>query len=31
MFLVGNMSAYLSQSVYFIGEYKEKTQVKIKL
>jgi hypothetical protein len=27
-FLMGNMSAYLSQSVYFIGQYKEKTQVK---
>jgi hypothetical protein len=30
-FLMGNMSSYLSQSVYFIGQYKEKTQVKIKL
>jgi hypothetical protein len=30
MFLVGNVSAYLSQNVYFIGQYKEKTQVKIK-
>jgi hypothetical protein len=30
-FLMGNVSAYLSQSVYFIGQYKEKTQVKIKL
>jgi hypothetical protein len=30
-FLMGNMSAYLSQSVYFTGQYKEKTQVKIKL
>jgi hypothetical protein len=31
MFLMGNVSAYLSHSVYFIGQYKEKTQVKIKL
>jgi hypothetical protein len=31
MHLVGNVSTYLSQSVYFIGQYKEKTQVKIKL
>jgi hypothetical protein len=31
MFLVGNVSTYLSQSVYFIGQYKEKTQVKIEL
>jgi hypothetical protein len=31
MFLMGKVSAYLSQSVYFIGQYKEKTQVKIKL
>jgi hypothetical protein len=31
MFLMGNVSAYLSQIVYFIGQYKEKTQVKIKL
>jgi hypothetical protein len=31
MFLVGNVSAYLSQSAFFIGQYKEKTQVKIKL
>jgi hypothetical protein len=30
-FLMGNVSAYLSQNVYFIGQYKEKTQVKIKL
>jgi hypothetical protein len=30
-FLVGNVSTYLSQSVYFIGQYKKKTQVKIKL
>jgi hypothetical protein len=30
-FLMGNMSVYLSQGVYFIGQYKEKTQVKIKL
>jgi hypothetical protein len=30
-FLVGNMSTYLSQRVYFIGQYKEKTQVKVKL
>jgi hypothetical protein len=30
-FLMGNVSAYLSQSGYFIGQYKEKTQVKIKL
>jgi hypothetical protein len=28
---MGNVSTYLSQSVYFIGQYKEKTQVKIKL
>jgi hypothetical protein len=26
---MGNVSTYLSQSVYFIGQYKEKTQVKI--
>jgi hypothetical protein len=25
------LSSYLSQSVYFIGQYKEKTRVKIKL
>jgi hypothetical protein len=31
MFLVGNVSVDLSQSVYFIGQYKEMTQVKIKL
>jgi hypothetical protein len=31
MFLVGNVKAYLRQSVYFIGQCKEKTQVKIKL
>jgi hypothetical protein len=31
MFLMGNVTAYLSQSLYFIGQYKEKTQVKIKL
>jgi hypothetical protein len=31
MFLMGNVSTNLSQSVYFIGQYKEKTQVKIKL
>jgi hypothetical protein len=31
MFLMGNVSTYLSQSVYFIRQYKEKTQVKIKL
>jgi hypothetical protein len=31
MFLVGYMSAYLNQSVYFIGQYKEMNQVKIKL
>jgi hypothetical protein len=31
MFLKENVSTYLSQSVYFIGQYKEKTQVKIKL
>jgi hypothetical protein len=31
MFLVGKVSAFLSQSIYFIGQYKEKTQVKIKL
>jgi hypothetical protein len=31
MFLMGNASAYLSQSGYFIGQYKENTQVKIKL
>jgi hypothetical protein len=30
-FLMGNVSTYLSQSVYFIGQYKEKTRVKIKL
>jgi hypothetical protein len=30
-FLVGYVSTYLSWSVYFIGQYKEKTQVKIKL
>jgi hypothetical protein len=28
---MGYMSTYLSQSVYFIGQYKEKIQVKIKL
>jgi hypothetical protein len=28
---MGKVSADLSQSVYFIGQYKEKTQVKIKL
>jgi hypothetical protein len=28
---VGYVSAYLSQSVYFIGQYKKKAQVKIKL
>jgi hypothetical protein len=28
---MGKVSTYLSQSVYFIGQYKEKTQVKIKL
>jgi hypothetical protein len=28
---MGNVSADLSQSIYFIGQYKEKTQVKIKL
>jgi hypothetical protein len=27
----GYMSAYLSQSVYFIGQYKEMNQVKMKL
>jgi hypothetical protein len=31
MFLMRNVNAYLSQSVYLIGQYKEKTQVKIKL
>jgi hypothetical protein len=31
MFLMANVSAYLSQSVYFIGQYREKTRVKIKL
>jgi hypothetical protein len=31
MFLKGNVSTSLSQSVYFIGQYKEKTQVKIRL
>jgi hypothetical protein len=31
MFLVGYLSAYLSQSVYFIGQYKEMTQIKMKL
>jgi hypothetical protein len=31
MFLVGNVTAYLSQSVYFIGQYKEMSQIKIKL
>jgi hypothetical protein len=31
MFLMEIVSAYLSQSVYSIGQYKEKTQVKIKL
>jgi hypothetical protein len=31
MFLVGNLSAYLNQSVHFIHQYKEMTQVKIKL
>jgi hypothetical protein len=30
-FLVGYMGTYLSQSVYFTGQYKEMTQVKIKL
>jgi hypothetical protein len=29
--LVGYVSTYLSQSIYFIGQYKKKTQVKIKL
>jgi hypothetical protein len=28
---MGNMSTYVSQCVYFIGQYKEKTQVKISL
>jgi hypothetical protein len=28
---MGNMSIYLSQSAYFIGQYKEKTWVIIKL
>jgi hypothetical protein len=28
---MGNVSSYLSQSVFLIGQYKEKTQVKIKL
>jgi hypothetical protein len=28
---MGNVGAYLSQRVYFRGQYKEKTQVKIKL
>jgi hypothetical protein len=27
-FPMGNVSTYLSQSIYFIGQYKEKTQVK---
>jgi hypothetical protein len=31
MFLMGNVSAYLSQNGYFIGQHKEKTQAKIKL
>jgi hypothetical protein len=31
MFLVRNMSAFLSQSVSFISQYKEMTQVKMKL
>jgi hypothetical protein len=31
MFLMGNVSAYLTQSVILIGQYKEKTQVIIKL
>jgi hypothetical protein len=31
MFLVGYVSAYLSQTVYFIGQYKEMNQVKIRL
>jgi hypothetical protein len=31
MFLVGYVRAYLGQSVYFLGQYKEKTHVKIKL
>jgi hypothetical protein len=31
MFLMGNVSAYLGQSVYFTGQYEEKTQVEIKL
>jgi hypothetical protein len=30
-FLVGYMNAYMSQSVYFICQYKEMTQIKIKL
>jgi hypothetical protein len=30
-FLVGYVSAYLIQSGYFIGQYKEMNQVKIKL
>jgi hypothetical protein len=30
MFLAGNVSAYLSQSGYFIGQYKKKTLVKKK-
>jgi hypothetical protein len=31
MFLVGYVSTYPSQSVYFIGQYKEINQVKFKL
>jgi hypothetical protein len=31
MFPVGYMSTYLSQSVYFIGQYKEMNQIKIKV
>jgi hypothetical protein len=31
MFLIGYLRAYLNQSVYFIGQYTEKTWVKIKL
>jgi hypothetical protein len=30
MFLMGNVSTYLSQGFYFIGQYKEMNQVKIK-
>jgi hypothetical protein len=30
MLLVGYVSAYLSQNVYFVGQYKEMTHVKIK-